>query len=127
MSDKITAALGLTPIELGLPAKFTGWRPGQEGAILDAVECNRRFLANSMPTGWGKSLWYIAVAKLLDYRVCILTSTKALQDQLLHDFSDIGLVDIRGRGNYECCLGAGYTCDEGRHAKCPRKQTTRCP
>lgn len=119
--------IGLTPVELGLPEKFTSWRYGQEGAVLDATECERRFLCNSMPTGWGKSLWYIAVAKLLDLRVCVLTSTKALQDQLLKDFSSIGLVDIRGRANYECCLGGGYTCDDGRHARCPRKQSTRCP
>jgi Rad3-related DNA helicase len=39
---------------------------------------------------------------LTDQRVCILTSTKGLQDQLAYDFGSIGLVDIRGQNNYSC-------------------------
>ena len=123
----IERTLGVTPAELGLPSKFTEWRFGQESALLDVVECEDRFQACAMPTGWGKSVFYVALAQLLGLRCCVLTSTKALQDQLLKDFKSIGMVDIRGRANYECCLGGGYTCDEGRHARCPRQKSNKCP
>jgi len=119
--------LGLEPIDLGLPVKYHDWRPGQESALLDVAECDERFHALAMPTGWGKSVFYIAAAQMLGLRCCVLTSTKALQDQLLDDFGPMGMVDVRGRGNYECCLGGGYTCDEGRHARCPRQKSSKCP
>ena len=121
------ARLGVTPAEVGLPSKFNEWRNGQEEALLDVIECEDRFQALAMPTGWGKSVFYVALARLLGLRCCVLTSTKALQDQLLKDFKSIGMVDIRGRGNYECCLGGGYTCDDGRHARCPRQKSNKCP
>lgn len=120
-------ALGVSPAELGLPPKFSAWRTNQEKAILDAVESNKRFVAQAAPTGFGKSVMYVAQAIIMGYRTALLTSTKALQTQLLDDFSDLGLVDVRGRQNYECCLGGGFTCSEGRHISCPRKQNTRCP
>lgn len=127
MTNNINRSLGATPQDLGLPEKFSSWREGQESALLDVVECDQRFHAVAMPTGWGKSVFYVAAARMLGLRTCILTSTKALQDQLLDDFSSIGMVDIRGRANYECCLGGGYTCDDGRHARCPRTKSIECP
>jgi Rad3-related DNA helicase len=41
-------------------------------------------------------------------RTCILTSTKGLQDQLVRDFKSTGLVDIRGKQNYQCLECALY-------------------
>jgi Rad3-related DNA helicase len=70
-----------------------------------------------MPAGSGKSLYYMALALLLDEPVCVLTATKGLQDQLLGDFAGMGLVDVRGRANYQCeqypranCEQAGDYC-----------------
>lgn len=99
------AIVGLPdPIELGFPEKFQGWREDQLRGIDQVLASTKRVIALTMPTGSGKSLTYIAAA-LLDKgvkRACILTATKGLQDQLVTDFSTIGLCDIRGQRNYPC-------------------------
>jgi Rad3-related DNA helicase len=47
-------------------------------------------------------------------RTLILTSTKALQKQLLQDFGSIGLVEIRGKNSYPCKENNEKTgCDKG--------------
>jgi ATP-dependent DNA helicase DinG len=89
------------PADLGLPDKFTSWRPGQQEAILRALDSPKRFVVLGMPTGFGKSLTYMAAA-VLDEPTAILTSTKGLQSQLKYDFEDAGLTDIRGMSNYPC-------------------------
>lgn len=89
------------PVDCGLPEKFTGWRPGQQEAVLRALDSPKRFVVLGMPTGFGKSLTYMACGTLADPMV-VLTSTKGLQSQLIEDFTDAGLVDIRGMGNYPC-------------------------
>lgn len=99
------------PPLLGLPKKFTGWRKGQSDACKEALKPTPRFLLLTAPTGFGKSLSYVAAAKLLPGRTAILTSTKGLQGQLLADFPD--LIDIRGRNNYVCRLNTKRTCEEG--------------
>ena len=94
-----------SPIELGLPAKFTSWRPRQEEGIFEILDQKKRFLALAAPTGFGKSPVYIAAAVLSGKRVAVLTSTKPQQDQLRTDFSCInGFIDIRGQNNYRCNL-----------------------
>ena len=86
------------PSALGLPAKFSSWRPFQVEGVLRATEAgspqhpeleeeiSRRFQVFNMPTGSGKSLVYTATATLRPGRTCILTSTKGLQRQLDQDF-----------------------------------------
>jgi Rad3-related DNA helicase len=75
----------------------------------------------SYPTGFGKSLVYMAAAEAMGGRYLIVTATKGLQEQLLRDFPH--LVDVRGAANY-MCLESGGTCadcrrqDEGG-APCP--------
>lgn len=105
----------LLPSDLGLPPKFTSWRPGQLKALSRSLDSPRRFIAHSMPVGEGKSLYYIAHALLGSSRTCILTSSKGLQTQLLGDFSPCGLVDMRGRNNYPCHVKEARNCDEGQH------------
>lgn len=90
------------PVECGLPPKFTAWRPRQDEAIERTAMSEKRFVVLCMPTGSGKSLTYMAVAKLTGFRTCVLTSTKGLQTQLYQDFNPMGLVDIRGMANYPC-------------------------
>jgi Rad3-related DNA helicase len=119
--------LGLSPQDLGLPAKFQRWRPYQEDAILSAASSQKRFVAQAVPTGGGKSLSYVAQAILGGHRVVVLTSTKGLQDQLRSDFSSLGMTDIRGRANYRCHMSPGMTCEDGAHAGCRSNGTAGCP
>jgi ATP-dependent DNA helicase DinG len=101
------------PSDLGLPAKFADWRPGQAQAVRDSIYCPTRFLIQNAPTGLGKTLMYIAAMLNQRQKTVILTSTKGLQDQLIRDFGEIGLVEVRGRKNYRCIRGDGPTCDDG--------------
>ncbi len=101
----------VAPIDMGLPPKFQNWRPVQEDAINHWGK--ERFTIQVTPTGVGKSLIYIAGALKRCDKTTILTSTKGLQDQLVRDFSDIGLVEVRGRKNYLCVRGDGPSADDG--------------
>jgi len=89
------------PNLIGLPEKFDVWRKGQAEAVLRVLDTDKRFIVLGMPTGFGKSLAYMTAGVLGDPTV-FLTSTKGLQSQLVEDFSDSGLVDIRGMSNYPC-------------------------
>lgn len=97
-----------SPQRLGLPSKFERWRLTQERAIISLLDSEVRFDGINMPTGSGKSALSIAVAQLLppDDRVLILTSTKALQDQVAREFEELGLRDVRGKSNYKCVAGS---------------------
>ncbi len=90
-----------TPQSLGLPEKFTEWRPNQYEAIEAVV--NSRLFAYLLdaPTGVGKSLIAIAVHKLTRKQTIYITRTKQLQDQLLNDFPEI-VKTVKGRENYAC-------------------------
>jgi Rad3-related DNA helicase len=116
----ITDSLLPEPSALGLPERFTQWRPGQESAALRAVESASRFVVLALPTGSGKSLAYLAAAMLAGGRTAFLTSTKGLQGQLDRDFKASGLYDIRGQNNYPCLyefndrvFADPVCCDEG--------------
>jgi hypothetical protein len=90
------------PSELGAPEKFADWRSPQIDAVMRMLESPYRFNCFVVPTGGGKSLIPIVLSLLGSKRVLILTSTKSLQHQYLRDFTESGLKDIRGQGNYEC-------------------------
>jgi Rad3-related DNA helicase len=90
------------PALLGLPDKFVGWRPSQDRAVLALIDCDKRFAVPNAPTGFGKTVMYIVQAILTGKRTAILTSTKGLQTQLVQDFAECGLVDVRGQNNYPC-------------------------
>ena len=95
----------MTPADLGLPPKFSKWRPGQDDAIIDAAVSlgNKRFYVSAQPTGAGKSPFYVGLSRLIEAkRTLILTATKALQTQLMADFASMGLVEIKGQNNYSC-------------------------
>ena len=116
-----------SPHEVGLPDKFSKWRAGQEDAIARMLEGKKRVDALCMPTGAGKSPAYVAFALLSKQPTCIVTNSRGLQDQLMDDFSSIGMVDIRGRNNYECQMKEGCTCEEGYASSCGYKGTIACP
>lgn len=118
----------LSPIEIGLPEPFTEWRAGQGEAIeqmVDAFQAHN-IVVLCQPVGSGKTINYIGLALMMGWRVLVVTSTKALQDQLLRDFRSIGMVDIRGRANYQCSEGANVTCEEGAHMRCSAMRTEHC-
>jgi ATP-dependent DNA helicase DinG len=105
-----------SPESLDLPKKFTAWRAGQTSALERALEDEHRFTAVNMPTGSGKSLFYMSWARAQGGRTAILTSTRGLQDQLIADFAEMGLKDIRGMANYRCLVQPEHlemSCDEG--------------
>lgn len=116
-----------SPEKCGLPAKFTSWRANQEHALSVMITSEKRVTALSAPTGFGKSPTYIAYAILSGKPTCIVTNSRGLQDQLMADFASIGLVDIRGRANYQCEMREDYTCQEGYQSHCPYKGTIGCP
>lgn len=48
----------------------------------------------------------------------------------MSDYEAIGMVDIRGKRNYQCDMRPDdptYTCEEGHAASCPYKGTVGCP
>lgn len=90
------------PCDLGLPASFTAWRDGQIDAVLAATDTDRRFTGLVLPTGFGKSLVYMAIAHLTGRRTVILTATRALQRQLMRDFAALDAVLVQGQRSYGC-------------------------
>lgn len=71
------------------------------------------------PTGIGKSLVGVAIAKMLGVKAVVLTRTKQLQDQYLADFPDA--ITLKGRANYPCAKFPNrwpeITAEECTHAK----------
>lgn len=97
----MTATVILHPHDLGLYG-WEDWRPGQWEMAYGISEAADPFHLLVAPTGFGKSLTYAAMAVLTGARTVVLTATKALQDQLMVDFEELGWVDVRGQSNYMC-------------------------
>jgi Rad3-related DNA helicase len=95
----------VNPSDIGI-TKFETFRPAQYPAVATIMGSSKGVVALMMPTGTGKSLAYISgcLMENPDNRVCVLTKTKALQDQLMADFGELDIVDVRGRANYLCAL-----------------------
>lgn len=114
------------PTAFGLPDKYQDWRSNQDKAILQIADLEKRFLTQVAPTGSGKSLTYIIASLLQGKRTLILTGTKGLQTQLMSDFEEIGLTDVRGRNAYPCAYArGGGNCDHGpciAGFKCPLRE-----
>lgn len=117
--------LDIAPADLGLPPKFTSFRDVQASALDYIFASGKSFIGANAPTGIGKSLLGVAVAKVMGAKAVYLTSTKSLQSQIQDDFRAIGMKDMRGRSNYPC--RAYTTCDEGHLNRCHLRTTTACP
>ena len=103
---------GLSPKDLGI-SNFPEYRRIQLEAI-EFMVCNElRFTAMSIPTGGGKSLIAFSLHKYTGLRTAILTATLALQSQYFKDLGCDGLVDVRGRSNYQCVDFQDGNCAEG--------------
>jgi len=101
------------PAEFGLPSKFKTYRRHQVAAIVRGVTSPARFVAQSAPVGFGKSVTVIMQAVLRGKRAVVLTATKGLQDQCLREFASMGLVDQRGRDNYAYPPDPTLSCESG--------------
>jgi Rad3-related DNA helicase len=115
-----------SPVDLGLLPKFGEWRPPQRLSINRSIESTKRFVAHMMPAGGGKTASYVAESLLTGERTVILTSSKGLQDQITKDFSNVGMVDIRGKDNYQCIDRADHSCQDGYACLCPYRGTPMC-
>lgn len=101
MSRKLALTLP-SPSDLGLPSRFTSYRPQQIAAVHDIISSELPTSILNAPTGVGKSLIVPTISILESKRVLVVTATKVLQD-LYHDlFEDAGMVDVRGANNYPC-------------------------
>jgi len=105
---------------------FDAWRRYQREGVEKLVTADRKFLLLDSPTGSGKSLIAMSLAKLIGGRVYYLVGTKDLQEQLLHDFKCLAL--LKGRNNFKCLI-KDVSCDQCLYSyikkRCPEKE--RCP
>lgn len=98
----------ISPSDFGFPPKFSQYRRNQFELAAEVAFDTHRFQGVHAPTGTGKSLMYLTAVRLLasasslPVRALVLVGTKGLQDQLLHDFNALGMVDMRGQSNYPC-------------------------
>ena len=101
----------MTPVDLGLPSRFTSFRPGQWEAVEYAIEqftsgvSGVSIVGEGLPTGSGKTLGAMAVAQSLGVKAVYLTATKGLQDQIAGQFE---IADVRGKVNYECARAPSH-------------------
>lgn len=117
----------IRPSDLRLPARFTEYRTGQDRLALAVAAGDRRADLISAPTGSGKSLINVTVARLLGGRTLFLVGTRGLQDQLMAEFEEAGARQIKGRANYTCIQY--QTCDDPDRydAACEFSETGDCP
>ena len=105
----------IPPSQLIVIDKFGSWYPGQQKIweeMMSFLNSDQRFLAASIPTGFGKSLLGMMTSWFGNRPTAYLTSTKGLQSQLMADFSSMGLVDIKGQNEYECLVWPRTRVDE---------------
>ncbi len=104
----VTLLEGLTPADLGFGEPFLEYRKHpvtKQEVQLEAIEfaayCQKRFAVVCAPTGLGKELVAMSLAKLTGLRTCIITATKGLQEQY-GKYHPYGLTTIQGKTNYGC-------------------------
>ncbi len=120
----------MKPPDLGLPPKYTAWRENQGEAIIRAAGSDKSVVLTVCPTGFGKSLAYVAASILRGGRTIVLTMTKGLQHQLLSDFELAqGMVEVKGANAYPCKMLPDFNCDIGPCITgqfCPFKKDRTC-
>lgn len=92
----------LSKIEQNFP--FDEFREGQKEcieAVLNAFNSGKRFVILEAPTGSGKSVIGMTIAKFFQ-KSYYLTIQKILQDQLVKDFANDKIKCLKGRNAYAC-------------------------
>lgn len=92
----------LPPYILGAPEKFKSWHPQQWEIVSWAMDSPKRFIMPVIPTGGGKSLIYSMLAHLSGMKSLILTANNGLLNQVISDFEEMGMNEVRGQANYQC-------------------------
>jgi Rad3-related DNA helicase len=117
-----------SPAAIGLPDKFSAWTTGQRKAfesVIKALTGPKRFVAVAAPTGYGKSVVYMAAIEVMKqralaymprFRAAVITASRGLQDQNVTNFGTPHWhgVDVRGQANYSCRDYANLRCDVGK-------------
>jgi len=105
---------------------FDSWRKYQREAVEKLVNADKKFDLLDSPTGSGKSIVAMCIAKLMNGRVYYLVGTKDLQEQVIRDFPDVAV--LKGRNNFKCLL-KDVNCDSCMYSyikkRCPEKEN--CP
>jgi Rad3-related DNA helicase len=84
---------------------------------MESLDSDKRFVAQVIPTGGGKTARVIFEALMAGGRVVYLTATKGLQDQAIKEFKSIGLTAVKGKSNYKCPIYGD--CQKGHASRCP--------
>lgn len=116
-----------TPQQLGFPEKFSSWRPNQVDAMERLRTSTKRVRVVDSPVGSGKSGIYLGHIIETGLVTAVVTESLGLMHQLHRDAKGMGAVTLMGRARYKCSLKPEYTCDDGRHARCPMHGSHRCP
>lgn len=108
-----------TPHDFGLPARFDTWWGHQEQAFERAISSDKRYVAMVAPTGFGKTPVGETLSMYWGARTAYLVVSRALQSQILDDFTH--RYDVRGKQNYECraLVEAGI---EPENARCDQAE-----
>lgn len=96
--------------------RFPEWYPGQQDLLMDMVDwyyAGSRFLGVSVPTGAGKSILALMLARHTGARTVILTATKGLQDQYARDILFLDGRIVKGRNNFPCQVRPEVTAEHG--------------
>ncbi len=109
----------IAPFEYGLP--YPDFREQQEQGIEFVLNSQKRFRCLCLPGGGGKTGLALTLAKYTGWRTLILTSTKGLQDQYVREGKGAGLVEIKGKANYQCADLVDTNCKHGCREKCRLK------
>lgn len=107
-----------SPAELGLPEKFTSFRPQQIEALERIKQSDKKIILCQAPTGVGKTLLMAALQKYLKTQVLYTCHTRQLQGQVVRDFPEA--VELKGRANYPCAKRNSLNC-----AQCTVKRGNR--
>ena len=120
--------MNIRPSDILGPSACSRWpsfRAAQTAAMDWLYFSESRVSAALLQTGSGKTLIGISLGRLIGGRTIYLVATKALEQQVMDDFSQFGMVCIHGRANYTC---ERYdNCDRGAEEKCSLAGTHRCP
>jgi len=112
---------------LGIDRDTDEWRLYQREVVEKILSSDKRFIILEAPTGSGKSLIGVMVAKLMNAKTYYLTGTKDLQNQLVNDFKFF--VHLKGRNNFKCLLDENRPCNlcpySSMGVECPEYR--RCP
>lgn len=109
----------LEPRHIGLD-NFSSYRDIQREALEFAADAfdSYRFVMTSIPGGGGKTLFGVSLGKLLGLRTAVCTATNGLLSQYQTDFAASGMVDIRGKRNYDCMDLNHLNCQSGSALGC---------